>query len=35
MQFVDSYMVVVTDATEPCRDFYARWFGFDVAFEAS
>ena len=35
MQIVDSYPVIVTDAIRECRDFYATWFGFEVAFEAS
>ena len=26
---------MVTDAIEECRDFYATWFDFEVAFEAS
>ncbi len=35
MKIVDSYPVVVTDRLSECRDFYLRWFGFEVAFEAS
>ena len=35
MRLIDSYTVVVTEATEACRDYYATWFGFEVAFEAS
>ena len=35
MQLVDSYTVVVSDAIEACRDFYATWFDFEVTFEAS
>ena len=35
MKIVDSYPVIVTEALRDCRDFYVRWFGFDVAFEAS
>ena len=35
MQIVDSYPVIVTDALDACRDFYTRWFGFDVAFQAT
>ena len=35
MQIVDSYQVIVTDALRECRDFYIRWFDFEVAFEAS
>ncbi len=34
MDLVDSYPVVVTDRLEECRDFYRRWFGFEVSFEA-
>lgn len=29
------YPVVVTDKMEACRDFYVKWFGFRVLFEAS
>ncbi|HET6998616.1 MAG TPA: VOC family protein [Solirubrobacterales bacterium] len=35
MDLVDSYPVVVTDKLRDCRDFYRRWFGFEVGFEAS
>ena len=35
MQLVNSYTVVVADAMAECRDFYATWFDFEVAFEAS
>jgi len=35
MNLVDSYPFVVTDEFAECRDFYARWFGFVVVFEAS
>jgi uncharacterized glyoxalase superfamily protein PhnB len=35
VKFIDSYVVVVTDATTACRDFYVTWFGFDVAFDAT
>ena len=35
MNIVDSYPVIVTEAISDCRDFYARWFDFDVSFEAS
>lgn len=34
MDLVDSYPVVVTDRLRECRDFYGRWFGFEVGFEA-
>ena len=35
MQIVASYPVIVHEALEACRDFYCRWFGFHVVFEAS
>ena len=35
MQIVDAYPVIVTPAIRECRDFYVRWFAFEVAFEAS
>jgi catechol 2,3-dioxygenase-like lactoylglutathione lyase family enzyme len=35
MQLIDSYPVVVTDKLRECRDFYSRWFGFEVVFEAT
>ncbi len=35
MQIVDSYPVIVTEAMTDCRDFYVRWFDFEIAFEAS
>jgi catechol 2,3-dioxygenase-like lactoylglutathione lyase family enzyme len=31
----DLYSVIVTDQRAACRDFYVRWFGFHVVFEAS
>jgi catechol 2,3-dioxygenase-like lactoylglutathione lyase family enzyme len=31
----DLYAVIVTDQRAECRDFYVRWFGFQVVFEAS
>jgi catechol 2,3-dioxygenase-like lactoylglutathione lyase family enzyme len=34
MELVDTYHVVVTDRLRECRDFYCRWFGFEVWFEA-
>ncbi len=34
MQLLDSYPVVVTERVADCRDFYVRWFGFEIAFEA-
>ena len=35
MQLLDSYPIIVTDHVAACRDFYTRWLGFTVAFEAS
>ncbi|MGH7324513.1 MAG: VOC family protein [Candidatus Rokuibacteriota bacterium] len=35
MQVQDAYPIVVTDKLTECRDFYTRWFGFQIAFEAS
>ncbi|MPZ48558.1 MAG: glyoxalase [Dehalococcoidia bacterium] len=35
MQLLDSYPIIVTERLTGCRDFYARWFGFEVAFEAT
>lgn len=35
MQIRDLYAIVVTDRHKECRDFYAKWFGFQVVFEAS
>jgi uncharacterized glyoxalase superfamily protein PhnB len=34
MELVDCYPIIVTDRLRECRDFYGRWFGFQVAFEA-
>jgi uncharacterized glyoxalase superfamily protein PhnB len=31
----DLYTIVVTERRAECRDFYVRWFGFTVVFEAS
>jgi uncharacterized glyoxalase superfamily protein PhnB len=31
----DLYTIIVTDKRAECRDFYVRWFGFPVVFEAS
>jgi uncharacterized glyoxalase superfamily protein PhnB len=31
----DAYPIVVTDRLAECRDFYTRWLGFQVGFEAS
>jgi catechol 2,3-dioxygenase-like lactoylglutathione lyase family enzyme len=31
----DLYPIIVTDRRAECRDFYVRWFGFEVVFEAS
>jgi uncharacterized glyoxalase superfamily protein PhnB len=35
MHIKDLYAIVVTDKRVECRDFYVRWFGFQVVFEAS
>jgi catechol 2,3-dioxygenase-like lactoylglutathione lyase family enzyme len=35
MDLVDGYPVVITDRLRECRDFYVRWLGFEVVFEAS
>jgi uncharacterized glyoxalase superfamily protein PhnB len=35
MQVEDAYPVIVTDRLVECRDFYQRWFEFEVVFEAS
>jgi catechol 2,3-dioxygenase-like lactoylglutathione lyase family enzyme len=34
VEVIDSYPVVVTEKLVECRDFYRRWFGFEVGFEA-
>jgi hypothetical protein len=35
MELEASYPIVVTDKLIECRDFYTRWFRFQVAFEAT
>ena len=35
MHIKDLYSIVVTERRAECRDFYVRWFGFQVVFEAS
>jgi RimJ/RimL family protein N-acetyltransferase len=35
MRFVDAYPIIVTDKLFECRDFYVRFFGLAVGFEAS
>jgi len=35
MQLQDFYPIVVTEHLAGCRDFYGRWFGLDVVFQAS
>jgi catechol 2,3-dioxygenase-like lactoylglutathione lyase family enzyme len=35
MQLQSFYPIVVTSRHEACRDFYQRWFGLAVVFEAS
>jgi uncharacterized glyoxalase superfamily protein PhnB len=34
MELAASYPIVVTDRLRECRDFYMRWFGFEIVFEA-
>lgn len=34
MELVDGYPIIVTDRLRECRDFYSRWLGFEVVFEA-
>ena len=35
MELQDFYPIVVTERVHECRDFYRRWFGLAVVFEAS
>jgi len=35
VELQDFYPIVVTERVRDCRDFYRRWFGLDVVFEAS
>ena len=35
MRLQDFYPIVITEQTTACREFYVRWFGWSVAFEAS
>ncbi len=35
MQLQDFYPIIVTEHLPACRDFYRRWFEFEVAFEAT
>jgi catechol 2,3-dioxygenase-like lactoylglutathione lyase family enzyme len=35
MHVEDLYSIIVTDKRAECRDFYVRWLGFRVVFEAS
>jgi uncharacterized glyoxalase superfamily protein PhnB len=35
MQLEDAYPIIVTDRLTECREFYTRWLGFQIAFEAS
>jgi catechol 2,3-dioxygenase-like lactoylglutathione lyase family enzyme len=35
MQLQDFYPIIVTEHLVECRDFYRRWFGLEVVFEAS
>jgi catechol 2,3-dioxygenase-like lactoylglutathione lyase family enzyme len=35
MRLLDAYPVIVTTRLPACRDFYTRWLGFQILFEAS
>ncbi|HUE96358.1 MAG TPA: VOC family protein, partial [Longimicrobiaceae bacterium] len=35
MQLQDAYPIIVTDKLPECREFYTRWLGFKIVFEAS
>ena len=35
MHIKDLYSVIVTDNRAECRNFYVKWFAFQVVFEAS
>jgi catechol 2,3-dioxygenase-like lactoylglutathione lyase family enzyme len=35
MRLADAYPVIVTARLAACRDFYTRWLGFQILFEAS
>lgn len=35
MQLQDFYPIIVTEHLGACRDFYHRWFGLEVVFEAT
>ncbi len=35
MRLADAYPVIVTARLAECRDFYTRWLGFQILFEAS
>jgi catechol 2,3-dioxygenase-like lactoylglutathione lyase family enzyme len=35
VHITDLYAIIVTDRHAECRDFYVRWFGFQIVFEAS
>ncbi len=35
MNLQDFYPIVVTERLTDCRDFYQRWFGLEIVFEAS
>jgi catechol 2,3-dioxygenase-like lactoylglutathione lyase family enzyme len=35
MELLDGYPIVITERLRECRDFYARWLGFEVVFEAT
>lgn len=35
MKVLDVYSLIVTEHHKACRDFYMKWFGFEIVFEAS
>lgn len=35
MHLKDLYTIIVTDRRTECRDFYVKWFDFDIVFESS
>jgi catechol 2,3-dioxygenase-like lactoylglutathione lyase family enzyme len=35
MRVEDAYPIIVTDKLAECREFYTRWLGFQIAFEAT
>lgn len=35
MELVDGYPIIITERLHECREFYGRWFAFEVVFEAT